>query len=126
MNVRMRTSMSYLSHPFTWIAVTSVAKSTNLEQQVKSTIGRMGHKCNTYKNTEMIVLGGEVRDGYDSVTRGQCSTLYAPVRVLDLSTYHWQTSLDMNPSYSVPEAIYNVIGGEYVHQYLMLIVPRAD
>ena len=111
---------------FTCIDVTSVAKGTNLEQQLHPSIGRSRPVCNAYKNAEMIILGGNVRKGGYSVTSGQCSTLFAPVRVLDLSTYHWRTSLNTNPAYKVPSAISDVIGGEYVRQILVLIAACAN
>jgi hypothetical protein len=59
----------------------------------------------------MIVLGGDVRAGAYSLTDGACSNAFEPVRVLDLSTYEWQKSLNTSASYEAPSIIYNKIGG---------------
>jgi hypothetical protein len=59
----------------------------------------------------MIVLGGEIRAGAYSLTNGACSNVFEPVRVLDLSTYKWQSELDTEAAYEVPSAIYKEIGG---------------
>lgn len=60
----------------------------------------------------MIDLGGDIRSGAYSLTNGACSEVFEPVRVLDLSTYAWQTSLNLTATYSVPPLVYNVIGGK--------------
>lgn len=99
---------------FTWIDATELSNQSNQEEQVNSTVGRdaLGGACQAYRGSQMIVLGGEIRAGAYSLTNGACSNVFEPVRVLDLSTYKWQTELDTNSSYEVPAVIYDKIGGE--------------
>jgi hypothetical protein len=99
---------------FTWINATELSSQTNKQQQVNSTIGRdaLTGACQTYRDSQMIVLGGEIRAGSFSITDGACSNIFEPVRVLDLSTYKWQTELNTNSTYEVPMVIYNEIGGK--------------
>lgn len=98
---------------FQWIDATDLSNKTNLEQQVNSTIGRdsMSGACQLY-GSEMIVLGGQIRSDTSSLIDGACSDVFEPVRVLDLSTYEWKTSLNTSSTYEVPAVIYNAIGGE--------------
>lgn len=99
---------------FTWINATDLSGQTNTEQQVNSTIGRdaLTGACQTYRGSQMIVLGGEIRAGAYALTSGVCSNVFEPVRVLDLATYEWRTNLDTNSSYEVPSIIYDKIGGK--------------
>lgn len=100
---------------FQWIDATGLSNQTNTEQQVNETIGRASiGKCQLFRGTQMIVLGGDVHAGAYSLTDGACSNAFEPVRVLDLSTYEWQKSLNTSASYEVPPIIYNRIGGGYV------------
>lgn len=96
---------------FTWIDVSAAAQSSNNEA-LNSTIGRDSMTCQLYKDAQMIVLGGDIRSGAYSLTKGACSQVFEPIRVLDLSTYTWESSLNLNKTYEVPEAIYKVIGGK--------------
>ncbi|KAJ5895351.1 hypothetical protein N7495_007042 [Penicillium taxi] len=98
---------------FTWINATKLSNKSNKEQQINSTIGRdaLNGACQTYQGSQMIVLGGEIRADAYSLTNGACSNVFEPVRVLDLSTYKWQTELSTNLSYEVPAVIFNEIGG---------------
>lgn len=107
---------------FTWINVTQTSLQSNTEAAVNSTIGRDSASCQLYNGALMIDLGGEIRNGADSLTNGACSETFEPVQVLDLSTYQWQSSLDMNVEYQVPPAIYSVIGGKYVVQILKRVI----
>lgn len=107
--------VNILSIPsFTWIDATELSDQTNKEQQVNSNIGRdaLSGACQAYRGSQMIVLGGEIRAGADSLTNGACSNVFEPVRVLDLSTYKWQTELNTSSTYEVPAVIYDTIGGE--------------
>ena len=107
--------VSILSIPsFTWIDATSVSAKTNSEQQVNSTIGRdsLTGACQTYRGSQMIVVGGNIRAGAYVLTNGACSNVFEPLRVLDLSSYQWRTQLDLSANYVVPSVIYNKIGGE--------------
>ncbi|KAJ5379553.1 hypothetical protein N7509_012672 [Penicillium cosmopolitanum] len=97
---------------FQWINATELSNKTNTEQQVNKTIGRTSiGECQLFHGTQMIVLGGDVHAGAYSLTDGACSNAFEPVRVLDLSTYEWQKSLNTTASYEVPSIIYNKIGG---------------
>ncbi|KAJ5144651.1 hypothetical protein N7448_002043 [Penicillium atrosanguineum] len=97
---------------FQWIDATELSKKTNLEQQVNSTIGRDGvSHCQIYQGAQMVVLGGNIRAGAYSITDEECSNVFDPTRVLELSTYKWQTNLDTNSTYKVPSVIYDKIGG---------------
>ena len=97
---------------FVWIDVTDLSNKTNAEQQVNETIGRNSPSCQTYNGAQMMVLGGQIRAGAYDLTDQACSQVLAPVRALDLSTYHWQTSFDPSITYQVPPAIYKIIGGK--------------
>ncbi|KAK6442515.1 hypothetical protein LTR95_001255 [Oleoguttula sp. CCFEE 5521] len=84
---------------------------SNAEQQVNSTIGRDQQSCQVYNNTQLLVLGGNIRAGHQSLTNGACNQVFAPLRALDLSTYTWQSVFDPAIEYEVPDTIYSVIGG---------------
>lgn len=59
----------------------------------------------------MIVLGGDFTDAAQN-TIGGCNPDYPPIKLLDLSTYSWQTQYPLaNATYEVPALVYNVIGG---------------
>ncbi|KAL4912142.1 hypothetical protein BDW62DRAFT_206745 [Aspergillus aurantiobrunneus] len=98
---------------FQWIDASDVSDSTNSKQDANRRIGRdaLCGACQTYRGSEMIVLGGNVRDRGTSTTRGECSTLYAPVRVLYLSTIEWRSDLDTESAYEVPAVVYRALGG---------------
>nr|OQO32495.1 hypothetical protein B0A51_00904 [Rachicladosporium sp. CCFEE 5018] len=96
---------------FTWINATSFSVQTNAEQQVNSTIGRDQQSCQVYNNTQLLVLGGNIRAGHRSLTDGACNQVFAPLRALDLSTYTWQSVFDPSIAYKVPQTIYSVVGG---------------
>ncbi|KAH8880606.1 hypothetical protein GQ53DRAFT_833202 [Thozetella sp. PMI_491] len=97
---------------FTWIDASDVSDSTNKERQANSTVGRdsLPSACQVYNKGQMIVLGGNVRAGPFTFT-SSCSEVFDPVRVLDLSTYSWQTGLKLDGTYAVPQVIYDAIGG---------------
>nr|OQO23018.1 hypothetical protein B0A51_09187 [Rachicladosporium sp. CCFEE 5018] len=96
---------------FTWINATSISAQSNAEQQVNSTIGRDQQSCQVYNKTQLLVLGGNIRAGHQSLTNGACNQVFAPLRALDLSTYTWQSVFDPSLEYKVPDTIYSVIGG---------------
>ncbi|KAH8689001.1 hypothetical protein BGW36DRAFT_402059 [Talaromyces proteolyticus] len=113
-NGRSYEDVHILSLPsFTWINATLLSNKSNKEEQVNSTIGRdsITGGCQTYRGAQMIVLGGDIRAGAYRLTNGACNDVFSPVRVLDLSTYVWQTELNNSASYEVPAVIYNAIGG---------------
>ena len=96
---------------FTWINITD--QIDNKEQDLSSGTGRDSMGCSVYKNSQMIVLGGEVRDGANAISpAGQCNNTFPAARVLDLTTYTWQHQLNTSLDYRVPTVIYNAIGGK--------------
>ncbi|KAL4959464.1 uncharacterized protein BDV14DRAFT_184667 [Aspergillus stella-maris] len=99
---------------FEWIDASDQTSTSNAEDDPDRDIGRdvLTSACTTYRGSQMIVLGGDVRAGRSSVTDGECSNLYYPVRVLDLSSYEWRTNLDTEGTYEVPPLIYREIGGD--------------
>ena len=67
----------------------------------------------------MIVTGGYVsgRPGsYHKSYNEECNSTYTPFRALDTSTYVWQSEIVPVKNYTVPSAVYNVIGGTSVFQ----------
>ena len=65
----------------------------------------------------MIVIGGIYNRNAATAPQGDhknsvCDTTYSPIRLLDTSTYSWQTEFtpDVTP-YMVPPVVYNIIGG---------------
>ncbi|KAI0110830.1 hypothetical protein GGR51DRAFT_80035 [Nemania sp. FL0031] len=75
--------------------------------------GRNRHKCDIWNETSMIVTGGELTDGVFNTTllATTCNPAYPPVKVLDTSTYVWQTEFKPSVSYSVPGVVSALIGG---------------
>ena len=103
---------------FLWIAVNH---TNNGEPNVNGqSAGRFGHTCTMWQEDRMIVLGGVYLDPESGATNPQpvndlsvCGTSESPIRLLDTSTYSWQTQFIPNTAnYSVPSVVYNVIGGE--------------
>ncbi|KAI9826715.1 MAG: hypothetical protein M1826_006597 [Phylliscum demangeonii] len=96
---------------FRWIKITDV-------KNPKAQTGKAGHeqqKCKLWGNREMLVLGGIVTA--DASDAGDLNTVacsaFPPIRVLDTTTFTWKTSFDPRPSsYTVPSAVYQVIGGD--------------
>ncbi|KAI1302015.1 hypothetical protein F5Y03DRAFT_362500 [Xylaria venustula] len=77
--------------------------------------GRNRHKCDMWNETSMIVTGGEITLGVWNTTlpaAAMCNPQYPPVKVLDTSTYTWQKEFNPDVSYSVPEVVTGVIGGD--------------
>ncbi|KAJ0413422.1 hypothetical protein BJY00DRAFT_296893 [Aspergillus carlsbadensis] len=98
---------------FEWIDASSVSDVTNSEKDEDRRVGRdaLTGACHTYRGSQMIILGGQVREGKTPVTVGNCTEEYPPIRVLDLSTYEWRTVLDTESEYSVPTVISRVTDG---------------
>ena len=63
----------------------------------------------------MIVLGGNIESGGNIINAASCNTSWPVLRVLDTTTFVWQTQLKPASSdYAVPEPVYSVIGGRLV------------
>ncbi|KAI9682447.1 MAG: hypothetical protein M1829_000239 [Trizodia sp. TS-e1964] len=93
---------------FLW---TKVSDQHNNETSTPDPIGRRKHKCEMWKDSQMVVIGGIVSNGSSQINAQPNCDRYPPVRVLDTSTYTWQTEFQPSKAYSVPEAISAVIGG---------------
>ena len=101
---------------FLWIAVND---TNNWDRDsYKQSPGRFGHTCTMWQQDQMIVVGGidseialpdpDPKDGLDV-----CDPTNLPIRLLDTSTYSWQTEFIPNTTdYRVPSVVYQVIGGE--------------
>ncbi|KAK2734888.1 hypothetical protein FQN55_002457 [Onygenales sp. PD_40] len=90
---------------FRWIH----APTTGLQSK-EDGVGRESHKCVTWKDGEMVVLGGTFRVG-DTVKKG-CSKDYPPIRVLNTSKFKWEEQFSRDTSYSVPGIVSDIIGGD--------------
>ncbi|KAH9826291.1 Host cell factor [Teratosphaeria destructans] len=110
-------TVSILTLPsFTWIDASALSNQTSSEARLGDGIGRDHLNCQVYNETLMLVLGGVIRQGSQGnqsyISDGNCNNVVAPTRVLDLSTYQWQSdSLNLSTTYQVPEIIYDVVGG---------------
>lgn len=95
---------------FRWIKISDTG---NTEQELGQITGRFGGACSIWNDRQMIVVGGGFRIGDTQVNGGtSCNTSYPAIRVLDTSTYAWQTQFQSDlGAYEVPEPMYNLIGG---------------
>ena len=97
---------------FHWIKINATVTdddSTNPSSSSKSTnAGRMGHFCGTYKDRQMLVIGGTDENWR---THSGCAGNHSSLTTLDTTTFHWQTRFPINESYQVPKAVIDVVGG---------------
>lgn len=96
---------------FRWI---KVQDSANPDLNGGNQPGRNRHKCTMWNETSMFVVGGEITLGLGdtSLLTETCNQAYPPIKVLDTSSYTWQTEFNPSLTYSVPEVVTSVIGGE--------------
>lgn len=77
--------------------------------------GRNRHKCDIWNDTSMLVTGGDITlslgGGFTTRLTTTCNPVYPPIKVLDTSTYIWQTEFNPSSTYSVPDVVSAVIGG---------------
>ena len=98
---------------FQWISISDQGNQEALSHQ--EDIGRMGHTCNLYGDRQMIVLGGNITSGPNPINIQSCNTSWPALRVLDTTTFVWQTQFNPTPSdYAVPDQVYSIIGGRSV------------
>ncbi|KAJ3568922.1 hypothetical protein NPX13_g6259 [Xylaria arbuscula] len=112
LNRRSFNDVYVLSLPsFRWI---KVEDSGNPDLAGVDKPGRNRHKCDMWNETSMIVTGGEITLGVWNTTllAETCNATYPPMKVLDVSTYEWQTQFNPTSTYSVPKVITDVIGGD--------------
>lgn len=113
LNSRAFNDVYVLSIPsFRWI---KVQDSNNPDLKGPDQTGRARHKCDIWNETSMLVSGGDVTvalgGGYTNLLTNTCNTAYPPIKVLDTSTYIWQTEFNPSSTYSVPVVVSAVIGG---------------
>ena len=101
---------------FLWIAVND---TNNIERgNDEQSAGRRGHTCTMWQEDRMIVVGGLYLRFASTVpqTAGGisiCDPTNSPIRLLDTSTYSWQTQFIPNTTdYRIPSVVYQIIGGE--------------
>ncbi|KAI3326156.1 hypothetical protein HD806DRAFT_438484 [Xylariaceae sp. AK1471] len=95
---------------FRWIKVDD---SNNPDLLGPDQPGRNRHKCDIWNETSLIVTGGQITLGLGDVVSliDTCNKTYPPIKVLDTSTYTWRTEFNPHLSYSVPDIVTAVIGG---------------
>ena len=97
---------------FQWINVTDPF-SPDINLFIGATRpGRHTHSCVSYRDRQMLILGGLISDHDRHLNIERCSAEYPLLRALDLSTLEWQEEWNANPKkYVVPKAVRSVIGG---------------
>ncbi|RVD85065.1 uncharacterized protein DFL_003396 [Arthrobotrys flagrans] len=85
----------------------------NLDNLRVGDIGRTRHRCNLFKNTQMIVTGGIVSQYYDKkLNIDACNSSHPPFMVMDTSTFVWKASITPEEQdYSVPGVITSAVRG---------------
>ncbi|XDG04795.1 hypothetical protein ABKA04_004410 [Annulohypoxylon sp. FPYF3050] len=102
---------------FRWIKMND---SGNPDLRIYNSTGRVGHNCDVWNEAQLIISGGAVylpvddNDPQSAVwsVNGECNKTYPPFKVLDTSTYTWQTKLNSGLEYTVPVSVFTVIGGK--------------
>lgn len=102
--------------------------TNNLDMQNGAVPGRQSHRCYKWKDDHGFVLGGLIRNGSDGLNLGNgtaqnCNPNLSPLRLLNLSTFEWQSSFDHttdSAAYTVHRNISNVIGGGLVLNLVVL------
>ena len=101
--------MFVLSIPsFQWIKVTP---------KNADPFGRWEHTCVVWEEAQMIVLGGLMKLSTagpgPAVNADGCNSSHPPLAVIDTTSFTFQSQFEPQRSYSVPQAVYQVIGGDY-------------
>ncbi|EEH33861.2 hypothetical protein PAAG_04910 [Paracoccidioides lutzii Pb01] len=91
---------------FRWIQVPTIG----VKPWTAAGVGRDSHKCISWKDGEMVVLGGTTRRN-DTVQKG-CSRDHPPIRVLNTSKFRWEKQFERETKYSVPGLVSDVVGGD--------------
>ena len=91
---------------FRWIQVPNI---TNQNTTHNVSMGRQAASCASYKDRQMLVVGGR---STSNATTNHCEPDYPYIRLLDTTTFEWQTQYPLkNSTYEVPKIVTNVIGG---------------
>ena len=91
---------------FLWIKI-----QTNQSQKFSGGVrqGRYQAGCITYKERQMLVVGGA---NVDTSKDFVCSPAYPTVKLLDTSTFEWQAQYPLkNTTYFVPKVVSDLTGG---------------
>ncbi|KAI9686470.1 MAG: hypothetical protein M1820_010616 [Bogoriella megaspora] len=121
------TDVWVLSIPsFQWIDISRNISSN--EASDGNPAGRIGHTCTTINDSQMVVFGGlwdsaSIDDSQDCPSSfprkarlPRINKLDAnqpiAIRVLDTSTYTWQSSFNPKVAYAVPGIVIDAIGGD--------------
>ena len=78
--------------------------------------GRWEHTCVMWQDAQMVVLGGLMKlSGGDGpvINANGCNSSHPPLMVIDTTGFTTQPQFNPQRSYSVPQAVYKVIGGDY-------------
>ncbi|KGM92277.1 uncharacterized protein PADG_11465 [Paracoccidioides brasiliensis Pb18] len=104
---------------FRWIQV----PTTGAKPWTAAGVGCDSHKCISWKDGEMIVLGGTTRQN-DTVQKG-CSRDHPPIRVLNTSKFRWEKQFERETKYSVPGLVSDVVGGDSTGKEATLKEPEG-
>ncbi|KAK6346080.1 hypothetical protein TWF730_010413 [Orbilia blumenaviensis] len=74
-------------------------------------VGRTRHRCNLFKNTQMIVTGGIVSQFSDiKLNIDACNSSHPPIMVMDTSRFVWKASITPDEqNYTVPGQITSAV-----------------
>ncbi|KAL9039983.1 MAG: hypothetical protein Q9214_004660 [Letrouitia sp. 1 TL-2023] len=87
---------------FHWIKV-------NTTSTKPSSAPRMDHSCVTYQDRQMLVIGGKHSLDDPDIP---CANNYSALRMLDTTTFQWQTHYPLQDTmYKVPQSVIDIIGG---------------
>lgn len=96
---------------FQWI---KIKDSDNPDLMGGGKPGRNRHKCDVWKEAQLIVTGGAITDDEreDVHLNYQCNKSHPPFKILDTSTYTWRKTFDPSLDYTVPDSVTAIIGGK--------------
>ncbi|KAI4160299.1 MAG: hypothetical protein LQ342_005891 [Letrouitia transgressa] len=87
---------------FHWIKV-------NTTSTKPLSVPRMDHSCATYQDRQMLVIGGKNKLEEPHIP---CADNYSALRMLDTTTFQWQTHYPLQDTmYKVPQPVIDIIGG---------------
>lgn len=97
---------------FRWINVTEQISSNAAPRPLS---GSMFHRCVSWLDRTMVVLNAGKFDDDNAVSAANCDESQPPVKILDTSDLAWLQNYDPQVAqkpYTVPAAVYNIIGGK--------------
>ncbi|KAL9630730.1 MAG: hypothetical protein Q9164_006270, partial [Protoblastenia rupestris] len=104
---------------FQWIKILDTG---NQESRLPGqNIGRHEHTCHLYGDRQMVMLGGQLSFQDVAQNNETCNPLHPVIRILDTTTFEWQTDfIPMPEPYVVPKAVIDVIGGSTLGEATMI------